>query len=91
MQCCMNKVYLNLAWHSQLEVETQLAVFHSSVYFRAFFCILRSSKEQNLVYEHMGLEKHSCDAKTYCTFLFNSLDTAYRTEISFTLTAQFYK
>lgn len=41
--------------------------------------------------QHMGLEKHSCDAKTYCTFLFNSLDTAYRTEISFTLTAQFYK
>lgn len=46
MQCCMNQVYLSLARHSQLEVETQLAVFHSSVkkYFRAFFCVLLMSK-----------------------------------------------
>lgn len=39
---------------------------------------------------HTGLGKTSCDAKTYCKFLFNSLNTAYRVEICFTLTPQFF-
>lgn len=43
MCCCMSQVYLSLAKHDQLGVETKLAVFHRSVkkYFRAFFCILK--------------------------------------------------
>lgn len=78
---------MNPERHNQLGVEllikgvTKYSTELSSVF----------SKTQSLVYKYMGLGKHSWDAKIYCKFLFNSLDTAYRAEISFTLTPQFYQ
>lgn len=64
-------------------------VFHSGLrYFTELSSAFSKSAEVGL---HRVLGKHSCDAKTYCKFLFNILNTAYRVEISFTLTPQFYK
>lgn len=80
---------MNLARHDQLGVELHLAIFLRGV--KRYFTELPSafSETQNSVYKHRELGKHLFDAKTYCKFLFNSLNAAYRVEISFTLTPQF--
>jgi len=79
---------LNLARHDQLGMELHLAIFLRFV--KKAFTELSSEffKTQNLVYKQMELGKHSRDAKNCCKLLFNSLDTSYRVEISFTLTTE---